>query len=900
MNAIFLKILNMSITASWLILAVIIVRPLLKKAPKWIVCFLWGFVAIRLICPFSFESVLSLIPSSETIPSNIALQHEPAINSGITIVNETVNPIIAESFTPAVGNSVNPLQIVIPILTVIWFTGVVVMLAYALISYLKLKKEVSACVPVGGNIFACDEVKAPFILGVFKPIIYVPSSMKGETLKHVIAHENAHLQRRDHWWKPLGFLLLSLYWFNPLCWIAYILLCRDIEMACDEKVIRDMKKDEVAAYSQALLDCSFSRKRIAACPLAFGEIGVKERVKGVLNYRKPAFWIILIAVIACIVLAVCLMTDPFSNRSLSDKLRISMDMAVAEHNRNSETEGHFVAMDYDLLRVSKSFGRTTVYAWAMYEEYSFDGTDVKEESGSHIPTVITFDTSSEDSDKSTYDVIEYWEPRDGSYYPDDIKSKFPWSIRRKAFDVSGADRQHENCLRAAREYFGVDQNKLLEAIFEQYYTIQEVTYEDKRDGGTSTIPLPEYYLSNNKELMILEDLNSNNWLNAGMLTETELSKDTFDNYYPSSWRNSAANLRQNNAKAWQLIVSDLPDSLFYYLLLQEDGEVYLTRGYYDATEKGDPNSDDTRITYVFLLKKNDTRSETEIDMEALRAKYPEYFDLGTFKGLELYVWQMAPGSYSCGLMLGTNRNKTLEELMNLKGASIAEMRAILSTYDINDKDVFIIPWQNPISSYLAEYWISLENEDPASVEKRKQEYTDGIRQMLFGNAQAEGHDLPNHIVGIKTAVAYANWTEGEMMHDCLNGDKMIISSVRHLPVYKLDTKEDLDRFIESYKDTLTLDQGYDEVPSFDTVTASYDESFFADHTVVIAYVAASSGSYRFELQEIEINGSELCLNVIQTNHPEVGTADMAGWFVIAELVNADLADITEFDAKLVP
>ena len=899
MSAVFLKVLNMSITASWLILAVVLTRLILKKAPKWIPCLLWGLVAIRLICPFSFESVLSLIPSSETIPANIAQQHEPAITSGITIVNEVVNPVISESFTPAPTNSANPLQIVIPVAAIVWIAGIIIMLAYALISYIKLKKTLSVCVPVGERILACDEVKAPFILGVFKPVIYVPSSMNGKTLEHVIRHEKAHLQRHDHWWKPLGFLLLAVYWFNPLCWIAYILLCRDIEMACDEKVIRNMDKDDMAAYSQALLDCSFPRKQIAACPLAFGEVGVKERVKGVLNYKKPAFWIILIAIIACIVLAVCLMTDPFSNKSLSGKLGVSMDMAVAGHNHSSKTEGRFVALDYDVLQVSKTANRTTVYAWVMYEEYSFDGTDVKEESGSHIPTVITFDTSSEDSDKSTYDVIEYWEPRDGSYFPEDIRSKFPLSIRAKAFDVSGADQQHENCLRAAREYFGVDQNKLLEAIFEQYYTIQEITYEDKRDGGTSTLPLPEYYLSINKELLILEDLNSSNWLNAGLFMETELSKDTFDNYYPSSWRNSAANLRQNNAKAWQLIVSDLPDSLFYYLLLQKDGEVYLTRGYYDATEKGDPDSDDTRITYVFLLKKNDTHSETEIDMESLRAKYPEYFDLGTFKGLELYVWQMAPDSYSCGLMLGTNRNKTLEELMNLKGASIAEMRAILSTYDIDEKDVFIIPWQNPVSSYIAEYWISQKDEDPASVERRKQEYIDGICQMLFGDAKTGVHDLKSPIVEIKTAVAYANWTEGEMMHDCLNPDKMLISSVRHLPVYKLDTKEDLDRFKEKYQDSLTFDHGYDEVPSFNEATASYDESFFADRTLVLAYVSAPSGSFRYAIRDISFGGSTFCLDVVQTNNPETHTDDMAGWLVIAEVLDSDIANYTEFDAQLV-
>ena len=901
MSAVFLKVLNMSMTASWLILAVVLTRLILKKAPKWIPCLLWGLVAIRLICPFSFESVLSLIPSSETIPANIALQPEPAINSGITIVNEAVNPVVAESFTPAPTDSANPLQIVIPVAAIIWIAGIVIMLAYALISYLKLKKTVSVCVPVGERLLACDEVKAPFILGVFRPVIYVPSSMGGKTLEHVIRHEKAHLQRHDHWWKPLGFLLLSVYWFNPLCWIAYILLCRDIEMACDEKVIRDMDKDDMAAYSQALLDCSFPRKRIAACPLAFGEVGVKERIKGVLNYKKPAFWIILIAIVACIVLAVCLMTDPFSNKSLSGKLGVSMDMAVAEHNRSSQSEGRFIATDYDVLLVSESGNETTVYAWVLYEEYSFDGRDVKVETGSHIPTAITFDTSANNNDSSTYDVIEYWEPRDGSYYADDIRAKFPWSIRGKALDATKSKAKSENCLRAAREYFGVDESKLLDAVFGHYYKIQEIRYEVKRSGGNSTIPLPEYYLSNNKELLILEDLNSNNWLNAGTFTEVVLSKDTFDQYFDPDGKNIAANLRSNNAKAWRVVVSDLPDSLFYYLLLQKDGEVCLTRGYYDAGEKDDPNSNDTRITYVFLLKDNDNiRSEAESDMDSLREKYPEYFDLSTFKGLELYVWQMGPNSYSCGVLPGTNREKTLEELMKLKGVTIAEMRTILSTYDIEEKDIIIIPWQNPVSSYTAEYWISQKDEDPAVVEKRKQEYIDGIRQMLFGTAQSGSYDLPKPIVEIKTAVAYANWTEdSRVFAGCSNAGMMTISSVLHLPVYKLDTLKDLEQFKENFRDILTLDHGYDEVPSFNDITALYDDTFFADHTLVLAYVTASSGSFRYAIQDISYGGSTFCLDVVQTNDPETHTDDMAGWFVMAEVLDSDIADYILFDAQLV-
>ena len=702
MSAVFLKILNMSITASWLILAVVLVRLLLKKAPKWIPCLLWGLVAIRLVCPFSFGSIFSLIPSSETIPTNITVQQEPAINSGITAVNEFINPVIAESFTPAPTDSVNPLQIIIPIAAIVWIAGIVIMLAYALISYIKLKKTVSVCVPVGERILSCDEVKAPFILGVFRPVIYVPSSMSGETLDLVIRHETAHLQRHDYWWKPLGYLLLAIYWFNPLCWIAYILLSRDIEMACDEKVICDMNKDDIAAYSQALLDCSFPRRRITACPLAFGEVGVKERVKGVLNYKKPAFWIILIAVIACIVLAVCLMTDPFSNKSLSDKLRVSMDMAVAEHNRSSESENRFIATDYDVLLVSKSRNETTVYAWVLYEEYSFDGRDAKLESGSHIPTAITFDTSANDNDSSTYDVIEYWEPRDGSYYADDIRTKFPWSIREKALDITKSKTNSENCLQAAREYFEMFNSK--------DYSLNDGRYVISESADKISLP---YLLINNGKMTIIQDL-AVSYQPSGMIE------------------------RDGNTITMKTVFADETYIWVFELIGHDQVKLHLS----DSEVPVNHGKWEDEMVFTLVQER-----EAEIDVDSLRAKYPEYFDLSTFKGLELYVWQMAEGSYSCGLMLGTNRNKTLEELVNLKGASIAEMKAILSTYDIDENEVFIIPWQNPISSYMPEYWIREKDEDPSSVEKRQQEYIDGIRHMLFDDTQNGGYDLPNSTDG---------------------------------------------------------------------------------------------------------------------------------------------------------
>ncbi len=310
MTNVFLKVVNMSISASWLVLAVFFLRLILKKAPKWANVLLWGIVAIRLICPVSIESVLSLIPSSETISPQIMTDHYPQISTGINELNDIVNPIISESFAPNPGDSANPLQILIPVASQVWFLGIGIMLLYTAASYWHLCRKTSTAVILEDNIFRSEYVGSPFVLGILKPKIYLPYDMGEAEMGHVIAHERAHIRRRDHWWKPLGFGLLTLHWFNPLMWVAYILLCRDIELACDERVVKELSNEERADYTQALVACSVSRKVIAACPLAFGEVGVKERVRSVMNYKKPTFWIILSAVAACVALAVCFLTNP--------------------------------------------------------------------------------------------------------------------------------------------------------------------------------------------------------------------------------------------------------------------------------------------------------------------------------------------------------------------------------------------------------------------------------------------------------------------------------------------------------------------------------------------------------------------------------------------------------------
>ena len=310
MSEIFLKIINMSISASYIVLAVLLLRLLLKKAPKWITVILWGIVAVRLVCPFSIESVLSLIPSSEVVSPNIMTDKTPTINTGIPIINSALNPVISDSFTPNPGDSANPLQIWIPVLTAIWIVGMVALLIYTVISYARVRRKIGTAVLLRDNIYQSENVVSPFVLGIIKPKIYLPFNINEKDMEHVVAHEMAHIRRKDHLWKPLGFILLTLHWFNPLMWLGYVLLCRDIELACDEKVIKELDHDARADYSQALLTCSVNRRTIAACPLAFGEVGVKDRVKSVLNYKKPAFWIIIAAVVACVVVAVCFLTNP--------------------------------------------------------------------------------------------------------------------------------------------------------------------------------------------------------------------------------------------------------------------------------------------------------------------------------------------------------------------------------------------------------------------------------------------------------------------------------------------------------------------------------------------------------------------------------------------------------------
>ena len=326
MNTLFLQLLNMSIAATWAVLAVLLLRLALRKAPKRILCLLWAIPALRLLIPVFFESDLSLVPSPQVIPADIVGAETPIIYSGISQVDATVNPVLTQ----------NPglIDRFLHIAATLWLCGMGIALLYSVISWLYLRFTVRASLEYRKGIYLCDQVKSPFILGILAPRIYLPSGIDEGTLEHVLAHESAHLKRLDHLWKPLGYLLLSIHWFNPVMWVAYILLCRDIERACDEKVLSATDEAGRVSYARALVNCSVHRRMILTCPVAFGEVSVKSRIKAVLSYKKPALWLILAAFLAGGITSLCFLTNP---RPCTHRYQGQITLAATCTQKGNET-----------------------------------------------------------------------------------------------------------------------------------------------------------------------------------------------------------------------------------------------------------------------------------------------------------------------------------------------------------------------------------------------------------------------------------------------------------------------------------------------------------------------------------------------------------------------------------
>lgn len=607
MSEFFLNIVNMSISASWIVLAVLLLRLLLKKAPKWINGILWGIVGLRLIMPFSFESIFSLIPSRETI-SKAPDSPRPHFESGVTIIDNQVNDYLGEHYYEGVTRPTGHFADITTILAIVWIVGIVLLLAYTIISYSRVKNKIGTAVLLRDNIYQSENVVSPFVLGIIRPKIYLPFNINEQDMEHVIAHEQAHINRKDHWWKPLGFLILTLHWFNPLMWLGYVLLCRDIELACDEKVIKELNTEQKADYSQALLTCSVNRRMIAACPIAFGEVGVKDRVKSILNYKKPAFWIIVVAIIASVAVAVCFLTNPTSNK-LKD---------IENRTLNSITE-------------------ETVVVWVS------DG--------------------------------------------------------------------------------------------ETYHSIGAISMD------------------------LLEDL-----------SDIKISRK----------------------------------------------EVSLNR------------SEDRDASHTLVLQ---TKQDTD----------PTVYSY--LKGLYIY-------------------------------------------FNSDFSSVWVNDGVKPTLSYKV-----------INPEKAK-EIFEHIKNYNVSEPAIGGVDSTN-VHSFESTVSYANWAEAsEIYFESLNKDKMAISSVLHLPIYRFDTLNDLEQFKRTFGDTFTMDGSWDEVPSFNNATAKYDSAFFEDNSLMLIYVSANNSTHRFKVHSIGYDEKSFCVHIAETTNAEEVDTAMAGWFVTVAVSDELIMNCTEFDADL--
>ena len=455
MEKIFLSVVNMSASATWLLLAVLLLRLVLKRAPRRFTCALWALVGIRLAMPFSIEAPFSLLPSAEVFPEEFLYAAKPEINSGIEFVDNSLNPIIAAGLAPSPMASANPTQINAFIFALLWVFVASVMLIYMAMSFIRIKLRVREAVSAGENVWLCDRADTPFILGVIRPKIYLPSDIEESDAVYVTAHEKAHIKRLDYIWKPLGFLLLAVHWFNPAVWLAYVLFCRDIEFACDEKVIRELGDGEKKAYSHALLNLSVPKHMISACPLAFGEVGVKERIKSVLNYKKPAFRVVAVSVLLVIAMAVGFLTSPTS----TDKgiygasfQKFVDEQIMAEYDL--EEEGHH---DWEIIGSEKNGTRTTIYAWVMvttYYKYESTPYSASYRLGirDHTPTVIVIDGAF-----GIYSLTEYWRASESYDEENDIKAKFPEELWEDAFNSDKyRESQYERCKEKAPrgEHYG--------------------------------------------------------------------------------------------------------------------------------------------------------------------------------------------------------------------------------------------------------------------------------------------------------------------------------------------------------------------------------------------------------------------------------------------------------------
>ena len=851
----FVKLLNMSLAASVIVFVIVVLRLLLKKAPKNIICILWALVALRLILPFSIQSDLSaynMVQSSVDSQGQIEYfqyngkTEKPKVEFNIpTLVNDNASPV-------RMTVSEHTSDLYLPPVISIWLAGVCVMLLYALVSYITLRETVAASIPRHERLKMSDDITAPFILGILNPVIYIPSGMDEKTLNHVIAHEEAHIKRRDHWWKPLGYFLLSVYWFNPIIWLAYVLLCRDIEMACDEKVIRELDHDDRAAYSQALLNCSFPRRRIAACPLAFGEVGVKERVKSVLNYKKPAFWIILAALLACIAVAVCFLTDP--------------------KDQNPDTS----LLNYENA-IPLASGQTA------------------------IKTIFYPPTS---KDENGQICIGYAGGTELAQYLDRVSWQ-KWSAPQEGLSSPGSI---EFCIRddyRITVYQKPRWAKVTEQGEVRYYKTHGGDYEDAAALFSET-PLGDLWMA---EITRFSDAPEDR---KRIVTDPEVLQKIADNltvyYTEGAWSDDITKLEPE-----EFYRVRLNDSLTLDINLLERPDKW----YMDELKNGKYVREipvDASVTEMLSAILSQNEAETWFDClngdemiwdgrrEISLDEYPDVTFRWSYGMLEavtekeiipLYTGMPIWSVFFCDLN-GDGKRELCSTVSF--GSGMIDDRIIVYDYangesiEKSERGYYDFRFRMLDGSLVVE---KRKYNEKAVLAVGELVFREGVYQILW-----EPEEEPTaQSAGFRSYAASVGWTDRIIeLGGVQNTETFFDSKVPHCPIWKFDSAEDLRAFEAKAETLLSLDMSYDEVSSYRELAAAYDDAFFRDSTLLIIYVEASSGSFRYGVRDVTRDGETCRVRVEQLNHPEAYTCDMAGWFLLVEVRKEDVRDCTFFDA----
>ena len=950
LSEVFLKIINMSISASWLVLTVLLLRLVLKKAPKWVSVLLWGFVAIRLISPFSIESMLSLIPSAETVSPEIMMDWTPEISTGIGSVDTVINPIITQTFAPNPATSANPLQILIPVAGMAWLAGIAIMLIYTAISYFLLRRKVATAVLLRKNIYQSENVDSPFVLGIIKPKVYLPFRMDGQNLEHVIAHEESHIQRKDHWWKPFGFVLLALHWFNPLMWLAYVLLCRDIELACDEKVIKEMDNENRADYTQALVACSVNRRSIAACPLAFGEVGVKERVKSVMNYKKPTFWIIVAAVITCIAVAVCFLTNPRDEDNLNSAedgyyLLIGADGVESIEVSGPNSSGGAVNADGSNFKKGEkvwleqlqgvtdlrgysitAYGKNGKVIYALSIPVGATNEEVINtiNSGGWLLTPADFETNLSGVRGKTYVyenegilgsfTITLYDDRTFTYYEGNASSYFGIGTWKQDGDlITMTDDDEAGC--GLVNHFKLEGTDLVFVEQNSYNFI----YVKVKNGEKFHCTGEAYKQSNVFETLLYHGGDQTLSLNdVIMLSQKgyELGWSDFDKYkYYETGSGLYIRVYPINEmfEVW-IGGSDYPDlkepPMYIYLrpspINDVDQKIDIRDGgvteFISRYSNGTVISGlDAAITDAVLQKYAETVPDGYLVTESHVIVDKEIVSGTPSVGQTNHVREEIAYVYYLHLLFDVSDNHPVEN----EGIF---QEAIL-TFDVDENGNYTLKrFLRP--QYSAEYdedlfkkFLSVKEDVANNEEAYAERLLDkcwASATAYIANRNAGTYNPPGPVNQIfDNCLSWAGWSgEASLYIGALNSDKLQINHTRHLPIYVFKSKAELDSFINEMDEHLSMDEPRDEVPAFTETATKYDEEFFKDNSLVLVYATSGSWNTRYSATGFYCDGTSFVLHVEDTTKNDFGDAAMGGWFVSVVVDNKLIDSCSQFDAYL--